>query len=121
LLDEFSAAAIFALAPIVQPDGDRDGVPNVILEAMAAGLPVVASAVSGIPEMVEHCRTGLLVSPADPESLAHGLERLLTDDELRHRLGETARAFALANLSIARSVEPLAQRLSALSANGRLR
>ena len=57
------------------PD-DRDGIPNVLVEAMAAGTPVIASAVSGIPELVEHEVNGLLVEPEDPEALADTLLRL---------------------------------------------
>ena len=55
---------------------DRDGIPNVLVEAMAAGAPVVATNVSGIPELVEHEVNGLLVEPEDPEALADALMRL---------------------------------------------
>ena len=61
---------------------DRDGIPNVLVEAMAAGTPVIASAVSGIPELVEHEVNGLLVAPEDPEALADALLRLHGDPEL---------------------------------------
>ena len=58
---------------------DRDGIPNVLVEAMAAGAPVVATNVSGIPELVEHEVNGLLVEPEDPEALADALMRLHDD------------------------------------------
>ena len=61
---------------------DRDGIPNVLVEAMAAGAPVVATAVSGIPELVEHEVNGLLIPPDDPEALADALLRLHDDPEL---------------------------------------
>src|SRR6185295_470395 len=64
--------------------------PNAILEAMSAGLPIVASAVGGIVELVQEGRTGLLVTPGDPHALAHGLCRLMTDRALGARLGRTA-------------------------------
>jgi len=87
LVEFYRTAAVFALTPDVQPDGDRDGIPNVILEAMACGVPVVASAISGIPEAIENQRTGLLVPPADPRELADALERLLADPAAAEDLG----------------------------------
>jgi glycosyltransferase involved in cell wall biosynthesis len=72
-----------------------EGFPVSILEAMAAGLPVVATDVGGIAEAVEDGETGLLVPAADPEALARALERLLSDADLRRRLGAAGRARAL--------------------------
>jgi glycosyltransferase involved in cell wall biosynthesis len=91
LIPVFQRADIFALAPFVTEDGDRDGVPNVLVEAMACGLPVVSTAVSGIPELVAHERNGLLAAPHDPEALAGALAALLDDEALRARLGAEAR------------------------------
>jgi glycosyltransferase involved in cell wall biosynthesis len=69
-----------------------DALPTGLIEAAAAGVPVVASAVGGIPEIVEHESTGLLVGPeADPEEVANALGRVLRDPELRSRLGVEAR------------------------------
>jgi glycosyltransferase involved in cell wall biosynthesis len=72
-----------------------EGFPVSILEAMAAGLPVVATDVGGVAEAVEDGETGLLVPAADSEALAHALERLLSDPDLRRRLGAAGRARAL--------------------------
>lgn len=71
--------------------GRREGIPVVLMEAMATGLPVVASAISGIPELVANGRNGLLVPPRDSEAIARALLRLRDDRNLRNRLGRSAR------------------------------
>jgi glycosyltransferase involved in cell wall biosynthesis len=73
-------------------NGDMDGIPTVFMEVMASGRPVVSCAVSGIPELVRHDETGILVPPDDPEALASALQRLAVDGELRTRLGRQGRA-----------------------------
>ncbi|MDQ2674358.1 MAG: glycosyltransferase [Chloroflexota bacterium] len=92
VIAHYREATIFALPCVVAGDGDRDGIPNAILEAMASAIPVVSTPVSGIPEVVEHEATGLLTPPADAQGLADALRRLLLDEELRERLGREARA-----------------------------
>jgi glycosyltransferase involved in cell wall biosynthesis len=87
----YGQASVFALSPQVMADGDRDGIPNVLAEAMAAGLPVVSTRVSGIPELVEDGRTGLLVGPKDPAALADAVERLLRDPKQGQSLAVAAR------------------------------
>ena len=87
----YREASVFALAPQVTADGDRDGIPNVLVEAMAAGVPVVSADMSGIPELIEDGRTGLLVEPEDPSALADAVERLLRDPLLRRTLAAAAR------------------------------
>lgn len=91
LLALYPQATVFALAPHITENGDRDGIPNVIAEAMASGTVVATTAVSGIPELVEHDRTGLLVAPHDPVALADALQRLLGKKPLRERLAAAAR------------------------------
>ncbi len=71
-----------------------EGFPNSVIEAMAAGRPVVATSVGGIPDAVEHERTGLLVPPRDVEALANALDRLLGDEQYRHTLGAAGRELA---------------------------
>jgi glycosyltransferase involved in cell wall biosynthesis len=71
--------------------GRREGIPVALMEAMASGVPVVASRLSGIPELVEDDQAGLLVEPRDVEGLAGALERLFRDPELRRRLGAGGR------------------------------
>lgn len=92
LLPIYQRASIFALTPSITADGDRDGIPNVLVEAMACGLPVVSTAVGGIPELVHHNETGLLFKPHDAESIAAGLSDLLVHDQKRERLGRQARS-----------------------------
>lgn len=87
----YQSADIFALPCQVAQDGDRDGIPNVLMEAMACRLPVVTTAVSGIPELVQHDRNGLLVPQQDPEALALALAHLLDNPTIRQRLGQAGR------------------------------
>jgi glycosyltransferase involved in cell wall biosynthesis len=90
LLDEYRRASALCMPCRLLPD-DRDGIPNVLVEAMAAGTPVVATAVSGIPELVTDGVNGLLIDPEDPEQLADALIRLHADTELAQRLRGAAR------------------------------
>jgi glycosyltransferase involved in cell wall biosynthesis/peptidoglycan/xylan/chitin deacetylase (PgdA/CDA1 family) len=83
-------AAVLASHPT--RGGKREGIPVALMEAMAAGLPVVATAISGIPELVQAGVTGFLVPSADPVALAGALERLGADGSLRHRMGTAGRA-----------------------------
>jgi len=85
-------ADAFVQASVVLADGDRDGIPNAILEAMATGLPVVATTVGGIPEAVIHGQSGLLATPGDATDLSRLLVMLSTDGLLRNALGRHARA-----------------------------
>jgi glycosyltransferase involved in cell wall biosynthesis len=90
VIDAYARAAVYVQPSRIAADGDRDGIPNVLLEAMAMGLPVVASRVSGIPELVSHGRNGLLVEPDQAALLADAIERVLTQPGLAARLGRDA-------------------------------
>jgi glycosyltransferase involved in cell wall biosynthesis len=98
LLPVLQDADIFALTPYVTQDGDRDGIPNVVVEAMACGMPVVATAVGGIPEVVVPGVTGLLAAVRDVPEIARHLAALLDDRRLRSKLGDAARQAALGSL-----------------------
>ncbi|MGD0199378.1 MAG: glycosyltransferase family 4 protein [Bryobacteraceae bacterium] len=81
----------YQMADMVALSSHTEGSPNVLLEAMAAGLPVVATRVGGVPEIAGHEENALLVEPRDPEAMAAALVRLLRDEDLRKRLGAAAR------------------------------
>jgi glycosyltransferase involved in cell wall biosynthesis len=96
----------FVLPCRVAPDGDRDGIPVSILEAMAAGLPVVATAVSGIPEAVDD-EVGWLVPPADPGALAAAMQAAARSPSERARRGAAALVRAEAGGGVERQVDEL--------------
>lgn len=91
--------------------GDREGIPVVLMEAMASGVPVVASDISGIPELVEHEFTGLLVPPGEAGALAEALRRLHDDPDLRRRLAAAGRSRALSEHDVRRHARALVRRL----------
>ncbi len=91
LLTALEASDVFCLPCRVLADGDRDGIPNVLVEAMACGLPVVTTAVSGIPELVVDSLDGLVVPPESPHALASALLRMRDEPAFAQRLGEEAR------------------------------
>jgi glycosyltransferase involved in cell wall biosynthesis len=95
----YMAEAWTLLVPsIVAADGDAEGLPSVIPEAMAQACPVIGSAQGGIAEVVRHDATGLLVPAGDPVALADAMRRLASQPELRHSLGLAAFAFASEHL-----------------------
>jgi glycosyltransferase involved in cell wall biosynthesis len=115
VLDEYREADVFVQASIITDDGDRDGIPNSVLEAMACGLPVVATEVAGIPEVVHDGTTGLLVRP-EPGLLADALQSLAEDPRLRARLGDDARRLVVARYARRTCIElPAALLLDRLS------
>lgn len=85
--------ANMVVAPcIISEEGDRDGLPTVLLESMALGTPVISTQVAGIPELVKDRETGLCVAPQNPQALAEGIKRLLNDQDLCRTLSKNARA-----------------------------
>jgi glycosyltransferase involved in cell wall biosynthesis len=91
LKQELQQAAVFTAPCIIGKDGNRDGLPTVLLEAMALGTPCISTDVTGIPELIRDRDTGLLVAQEDPQSLAIALEELLNDSNLRVSLATSAR------------------------------
>lgn len=109
VLRHYRAADIFALASRVADDGDRDGLPNVLLEAASQRLALVATRVSAIPELIDDGAHGRLVAPRDRAALAEALAALIADPEVRARLGAAAEARVRNDFALARSIDRLAR------------
>ncbi len=107
LLSILQNATLFVLTPTVTEDGDRDGIPNSLAEAMAVGLPVISTATAGIPEMITHNQNGLLYSPHDIEGISTGISNLLGDKNMRRRLGSSARFTVTEQFDIFQAAEKL--------------
>jgi glycosyltransferase involved in cell wall biosynthesis len=105
-------AAVFAHPSVVERRGAMDGIPNTILEALAVQTPVVATRLSGIPEVVRDGETGLLVEPGDEDGLAAALARLLADAAFGQRLAAAGRTLVLDRFDLRRNVEQLAARFA---------
>ncbi len=110
VIRRLARSTVFALPCVAEAGGGMDNLPTVVMEAMAAGLPVVSTAIAGLPEMVEEGVTGFLVPEKRPAALAGALERLCADRSLARSLGQAGRKRAFALFRI----EESAQRLRAL-------
>jgi glycosyltransferase involved in cell wall biosynthesis len=122
VLAEYRNADLFALASRVARDGDRDGLPNVLLEAQSQGLACVATRVSAIPELLRDGHTGLLVEENHPAALARALEALIAGPARRRALGQAGQARVAEVFSLDSNIEPLARRFGlAAGANRVLR
>ena len=106
------AADIFVLPSRIAKDGDRDGLPNVLMEAASQDLPIVATNVSAIPEFIENGKHGDLVAP-DAGKLAQALAAIIADPEGRAAMAKAARARLVADFGMDRGVDRLAARLRA--------
>jgi glycosyltransferase involved in cell wall biosynthesis len=102
-----SAADVVVLASCPTRDGRREGIPVAIMEAMMSRRPVVASALSGIPELVDDGATGYLVPPGDPWSLAETLSRFVGAPELRHRMGSAGREKVVREFDVRQGAQSL--------------
>jgi colanic acid/amylovoran biosynthesis glycosyltransferase len=100
-------AAVLAAPCVVGADGNRDGMPTVLLEAMALGTPCVSTDVTGIPEAIRDGETGLMVSQRDPAALAAAIGRLLEEPNLRDRLADRARRLVEAEFDVNRNAAQL--------------
>lgn len=118
-LDLLGSAEVCALPCVVAPDGDRDGLPTVLLEALALGVPVVSTAVSGVPEIVDDGESGLVVPPADPAALAAALERVLGSPSLRARLAAAGRVRAEREFDLRANVASLRELFAASARRAR--
>ena len=112
LFDQYQQASVFVLPCRVLEDGDRDGIPNVLMEAMACGVPVVTTGVSGIPELVRDGENGLVVHPDRPEDLADALHRLVKDPDLARDIGACGRRTVSARFDAATTAAQMASLLT---------
>lgn len=110
VLDSLRNADIFVLASKIAADGDRDGLPNVLMEAQSQRLACVATSVSAIPELILDGETGLLVPPSDPAALSAALARLIGDAELRDHLAVAGEKRVRAEFDADREITDLARR-----------
>ena len=116
VLDAYRAADLFVLAAKVAPDGDRDGLPNVLVEAQSQGLACIATRLSGIPELIEDGRTGLLVPPGNRAALAAALARLIADPALRAVLGAAGETRVRTAFDADKAIEALARKFGLMPA-----
>ena len=112
--DQLDRADIFVLPSLAE------GIPVVLMEAMASGVPCVSTPVNGIPELIRHGQTGLLALPGDMDSLVEQLERLVREPALRDILALAARDKLLADFDLSRNVTQLAQIFRAFPAHADL-
>jgi glycosyltransferase involved in cell wall biosynthesis len=110
VLRAYRAADLFVLACRIAEDGDRDGLPNVLMEAQSQGLACVSTTVSAIPELIDDGETGLLVAPDDPAALARAIERLIRSSDLRTLLGSAGMRRVRGRFSFERGIDQLARR-----------
>ncbi len=116
IAERYRSANLFVLPCTVATDGNRDGLPVSIVEALASGLPVVSTAVTGIPEVVKHGHNGLIVPERDPAALADAIESLISDDDLYRNLCAHARDSVLSQFNLHATAAELKQLFEAYAA-----
>lgn len=109
VLQQFKQSDLFVLGCEIAKNGDRDGIPNVLVESLAMGVPALSTHVSAIPEILIDGETGLTVPPSEPETMATAMERLLADEPLRQRLREGGKKYVRAHFDSSRSTRELAE------------
>jgi len=109
IAEHLAAGTVFVLPSVIGPDGGMDNLPTVIMEAMATGLPVISTAIGGIPEMVVENETGVLVTAGDAGALAHAIEKVIADIPLTRHLCENGHKRACELFSIDKNVRSLIQ------------
>jgi glycosyltransferase involved in cell wall biosynthesis len=109
ILAHYRAADMFVLACRIAADGDRDGLPNVLVEAASQRLACISTTISGIPELLSDDENALLVEPNDPAALAQALARAIRDPQLRNRLGTAAEERVRRDFDYRRSIAQLSE------------
>jgi glycosyltransferase involved in cell wall biosynthesis len=103
MTDHYSSASAMVVPSVITADGDRDGIPNVALEAMSFGLPIIASEVSGLPEVVNEGKNGFLVPPGESDALADAMLKMLELDDLSP-LGAESRRIIIESFNVETNV-----------------
>ena len=111
VLEQYRDADLFVLPSRISADGDRDGLPNVLMEAQSQGLACLSTDISGIPELILHAETGWLIEQQSVPELARALDALIRDPALRKRLGEAGCARVRRDFSLDSGIETLDRRL----------
>ena len=114
VLEHYRAADLFVLPCRIAADGDRDGLPNVLMEAMSCGLAVLSTRVSGIPELIDDGVNGRLTPPGDADALATALGELIAHEDLRARLGAAGEARLRADFAMDRGIDRLMARFQSV-------
>ena len=111
VLASYREADLFVLPSRISADGDRDGLPNVLMEAQSQGLACLSTNISGIPELIRHAETGWLVEQQDVQALRQALRTLISEPALRRRLGQAGCERVRQNFSMERGIDLLVTRL----------
>lgn len=109
VLEQFRHTDLFILACRIAESGDRDGIPNVLVESLAMGVPAISTNVSAIPEILKHGETGYTIEPGNPALMAESIEKMLVDTDLRSRISEQGRAWVHNEFDNRRWVRNLAE------------
>jgi glycosyltransferase involved in cell wall biosynthesis len=117
VLAAYREADLFVLAAKITGDGDRDGLPNVLLEAQSQSLACIATDISGIPELIEGGSTGILVPPSNPPALASALAELIRDPARRTAMGAAGERRVRGRFSMTAGIDLLAQRFGLATAD----
>ncbi len=112
VLEQYRNADIFVLASRIDSDGDRDGLPNVLMEALSQRLACISTDISGIPELLRHNENGLIVKPEDTGALSEAIERLARNTKFRDALSREGRRTVEENFDLKRNVQLLIDKLS---------
>jgi glycosyltransferase involved in cell wall biosynthesis len=112
LMGLYRKTAVFALPCQIANDGDRDGIPNVLMEAMTFAIPVISTDVSGIPELIIHNQTGLVTESKNQQALFLALQRLFDNPELRSQLGEAGKQWVNTDFAVEQHIGHLKELLT---------
>jgi glycosyltransferase involved in cell wall biosynthesis len=115
LIGCYPRASVVVAPCVIGNDGNRDGLPTVLIEAMALGVPVISTPVTGIPELVRDGETGRLVPPGDPPALAHAIEQVLADPVCARDMARRGRALVEEQFDLRRNVATLRARFEKVS------